>query len=220
MSTTRIRLIGVTAAALALVAGAGAAVSAQPGLDASFQGGTSLELREPRGMGGPFRGGGGGFGGLRGGLLDRFDALVRQETTYQTDDGLVTRRVDNGTLVAIDSGSVEYSLADGQTASATIDDDTEVIAFEEETVEFGRRGLTRQRLAAQEVEASSIAVGSEVLVWSESTSDGTFVAQRLVVQPEVAAADDTAAEAAESEDATGSEEVAVSPAPEVSPASA
>jgi hypothetical protein len=152
--------------------------------------------------------------------MDRFDALVRQETTYQTDDGLVTHRVDNGTVVSISGDSVEYSLADGQTASASLDDDTEVIAFEEETVEVGRRGMMRQRLAAQEVDPSSIAVGSEVLVWSESTGDGTFAAQRLVVQPEVTASDDSAADATDTEDGAASDDIAASPAPEVSPASA
>jgi hypothetical protein len=219
MITTRIRLIGVTTAALALVAGASAAVSAQPGLDPSSQSGTGLELRQPRGMGGPFREGPGGFGGLRGGLMDRFDALVRQETTYQTDDGLVTHRVDNGTVVSISGDSVEYSLADGQTASAGLDDDTEVIAFEEETV-MGRRGIIRERLAAQEVDPTTIAVGSEVLVWSASSGDDTFVAERLVVQPEISDSDDAADEAAAADEAESTGEVAATAAPEVSPASA
>lgn len=222
MITTRTRLLGVSAATLALVAGASAAVSAQPDDDdLSFGRGRSgfgerMELRDP------FRD---GRGGRLGGLADQFDGLVRQETTYQTDDGLLTRRVDNGTLVSVAENAVEYSLADGQVVSASIDADTEVLAFEEEIVELGRGGLMRRQLSAQSVEPTSIAAGSEILVWAESPGDGTFVAQRLVVQPDVAAADvaaadDAAADDAAADDAAVTEDAAASPAAEASPASA
>lgn len=227
MITTRTRLIGATAVSLALVAGAGAAVSAQPDSDITLHGRDRdrIELRDGFGRGG--RGGPGGFGETRG-LLARFDRLVRQETTYQTDEGLLTRRVDNGTLVSISADTVEYSLADGQTASASIDADTEVVGFQQETVEVGRRGTLRQRMVAQQVDPTSITVGSEILVWSQSSGGDAFVAQRLVVQPEAEADDATDDAAAPADDAgTTSEspapaavDAAASPAPEVSPASA
>jgi hypothetical protein len=210
---SRTRLVAVTAATLALVAGASAAVSAQPGEDDPFAPGRDwarmgdrMELRNP------FRPGRGFLGDL-----GRFDGLVRQETTYEGDDGIVTRRVDNGTLVSAADTSVDYSLADGEVASATIDDDTEVIAFDEQIVDLGMGGLMRRQLAAQSVEPADIAAGSEVVVWAESQDDGSFLAQRIVVQPVSDADSSTDADA---DTGTDSGDAVASPAPVASPASA
>jgi hypothetical protein len=203
MSTSRTRLLAVTAATMALVAGASAVVTAQSDDDpfARGRGGFGfeerLELRGQRGPGGFFRG------------LGSVDGFVRQETTLETDDGILTRRIDNGTLVSASETSVDYSLADGQSASATIDEDTEVVAFEEDLVEIGRRGLMRRQLSATSVEPTDLTAGAEVLVWAESQADGTFVAQRIVVQPEPTTDEDAA---------TSGTDPSADGAPEASPA--
>jgi hypothetical protein len=215
MNTSRTRLLAVTAATAALVAGASAVVTAQSDAVDPFapfaggRGGFGLEQRlELRGLRGP-------GGGLRG--LGAYDGFVRQETTLETDDGFVTRRVDNGTLVSASDTSVEYSLADGQSATASIDEDTEVVAFEEEIVEVGRRGLMRRHLSATSIEPTDLTAGAEVLVWAESEADGTYVAQRIVVQPEATADEDAAASEPDSD---SSADAATEASPLESPASA
>jgi hypothetical protein len=210
MHTSRTRLLAVTAATAALVAGASAVVSAQSGDDDPFTRGRGfglqdrLELRGLRGPGGWLRG------------LGDVDGFVRQETTIETDDGILTRRVDNGTLASASAGSVEYSLADGQSASATIDEDTEIVAFDEEVVDLGRGGLMRRQLSATSVEPTDLTAGADVIVWAESEADGTYVAQRIVVQPEATADED----ASTSESDADAADPAAEASPEASPASA
>jgi hypothetical protein len=96
----------------------------------------------------PFGFGGGGLReriGLRGLARGMWDGLVRSETTYQTDEGgLVTQRIDNGILSVAAEDSVDYTLATGESATATVDEDTNVIAFTTESVDFGR-GFHRER---------------------------------------------------------------------------
>jgi hypothetical protein len=210
MKTSRTRLLAVTAATMALVGGASAVVTAQSSDDDPFARGwrgfgleERIEMPGLRGQGGMFRG------------LGAVDGFVRQETTLETDDGIVTRRVDNGTLVSASESSVDYSLADGQSASATIDEDTEVVAFEEDIVEVGRRGLMRRHLSATSVEPTDLTAGAEVLVWAESQADGTFVAQRIVVQPEATPDEDAA-----TSDTDPSAGAAAEASPVASPASA
>ena len=210
MQTSRTRIMALSGATLALIVAGTAAVSAHPG------------DRGDRGDRGGFgRGGFGGFGGfergglfglrddLRMGIAGQLDQFVRRETTVETDDGLVTQRVDNGTATATGEASLDYSLASGETASVVTDDETEVVAFSEQTVELGRRGIARQRLVGELIELGDVAAGSEIVVWSGSQADGSFLAQRIVVRPvadatEAASTDDESAGEGEStsEDAT------------------
>ncbi len=115
---------------------------------------------------------------------------MRRETTVQLEDGVVTRRVDNGTVSATSDTSLDYALATGESASVTTDEDTQVVAFTEQTVE--RRGHTRTRLAPEEVALADIESGSQVVVWAQSQDDGTFLAQRIVIRPMLDEATDAA----------------------------
>jgi hypothetical protein len=144
------------------------------------------------------------WAGLGARLGMAFDGFVRRETTYQTDDGMVTQRVDSGTVSSVSEAAIGYSLANGEVASVGTDEDTQVISVSEQTVEVGRRGFSRQRLVPESIGLGDITAGSEVVVWAESGDDGTFLAQRIVIQP---VTDDAADEAAvdteaDSEDAT------------------
>ena len=128
------------------------------------------------------------------------DGFVRHETIFQTEDGVVTRRTDTGTVASTSETGVEYTLATGETASVTTDDTTEIVTLGTETVELGNSGRTRDRLVPETVALADVAAGTEVIVWSESQADGSFLAQRIVVRPAVVATDD-----ATTEDASGSD---------------
>ena len=179
MQTSRIRLLAVSAATLALIAAGTASVAAHPGdRDEDFgfgRGGMFSERLELRGM--------------LGGAIGGWDGLVRTETTYQTDDGLVTRRVDNGTLTATADASIAYTLATGETATVSTDDETEVIAFSTESVDFGR-GFSRERMVGESIAIADIAADSQIVVWAQAQEDGSFLAQRIVVQPAAEEAED------------------------------
>ena len=198
MQGSRRRWLTVGVASLALMVAGTASVAARPG-----------EGDDPSGFGfgGPFRqrlemrdmlrGGWGGF--------------VRTETTYQTDEGgFVTRRIDDGTLSAATDASLDYTLATGEAASVTLDADTEVVAFTSESVDFGR-GFHRERLVGEEIAATEIPAGSQIVVSADSQDDGSFLAQRVVVQPAV---DETDAVAEEDASTTESTEVAPVASPE------
>jgi len=181
MQTSKTRLMAISGATLALIVAGTAAVSAHP----------------DRGDRGDQRGGKGrigagfrqqlGSGALRDRAFDRIgakvDSFIRTETTFEDDDGLVTKRVDNGTVSGASDAALEYTLATGETASVSTDDDTQVVAFSEQTVEVGRRGISRERMVPEQVALADIEAGSEVVVWSESQDDGSFLAGRIVVQP-------------------------------------
>lgn len=193
MSTPRTRLLAISGATLALVVAGTAVVSAAPGDGRGQRGerGQSAQRFENRG------------GGIRGHVRQRIggqiDDFVRRETMLQTEDGTTVRRVDNGTLNAATDTSLDYTLSTGETVSVTIDEDTQAVAFAapEETAEGeGRRRFRGPRLRASEVAVSDIEAGSQIVVWATSEDDGAFVAQRIVVQPEVQTED------AESVDAT------------------
>ena len=182
--TPRSRLIAISGATLALVVAGGAVASAHPGGDA-----------DQRGFG-PARGQlfqrgaermGHGFAGLGGGLRDAFGAginsIIRHETVLQTEDGVMTRRQDNGTVTSATDTAVAYTLATGETVEVSIDDETQVIAFSEETIERGFR--SRIRMIPSEIAVTEVASGSEVTVLSESQDDGSFVAQRIVIRPDL-----------------------------------
>jgi len=202
MQTSKTRLMAISGATLALIVAGTAAVSAHP----------------DRGDRGDQRGGKGhigagfrqqlGAGALRDRAFDRIgakvDSFVRTETTFEGDDGLVTKRVDNGTVSGASDAGLEYTLATGETASVSTDDDTQVVAFSLQTVEVGRRSISRERMVPGQVALADIEAGSEIIVWAESQEDGSFLAERIVVQPVMdEGTDETADEAVtdETEDA-------------------
>jgi hypothetical protein len=222
MQTSRTRITAISAATLALVLAGTLAASAHPGdRDGSRGMGQGMGRM---GMGGPGwddMGGGGwddmdglglGRGGRLGGLLsDAADSLVRRVTTYQADDGIVTQRVDQGTVSATGETNLDYALATGETASVATDADTEIVSFSVESVELGNSGLTRERLMPQAVALTEVPSGATVVVWAESQADGTFLAQRIVVRP-AEAGDDSAVDDSGDADVEITE-VPASPAP-------
>jgi hypothetical protein len=202
MRMKRTRGLTVAAASLALVMAGTASVAAHPGNDEGPFG---------FGRGGLF----GGRGELRGLVRGAWDGLVRSETTYQTDEGtLVTQRIDDGTLSVATETSVDYTLATGETATVTIDEDSEVIGFTTESLESGR-GFERQRLVGESIDVTDIAAGSEIVVWASSQDDGSFLAQRIVVRP---TADEAADDMTSEEDAAAEDTTEVAPAASPEPA--
>jgi hypothetical protein len=230
MQTSRIRLIAISGATLALVIASTASVAAHPGgqddqrgfgraSEGRMEHGKSMQGRSQDGgramfdkraemgaaLGGAMRaemGGAmadamrgfmrgdmadamrGGMGGaMRGGFQDRMDQFVRTETTFEAEDGLVTKRVDHGTVDSASEAGLDYSLSTGETASVVTDEDTSVITVSEQTVEVGRRGFNRDRMVSEEIALTDIESGAEIAVWAESQEDGTFLAQRIVVHP-------------------------------------
>jgi hypothetical protein len=137
---------------------------------------------------------------------------VRRETTFEAEAGLVTRRVDNGTVSSAAGGSLDYSLATGESATVTTDDDTSVIAYSEQTVEIGRRGFSRDRLVPEEIELADIESDAEIVVWAESQDDGTFLAQRIVVQPAAEADTEEMTDDVGATDAEAADDSAIAPA--------
>jgi hypothetical protein len=252
MQTSRIRLIAISGATLALVIASTATVAAHPGDQDDQRGfGRASEgrMEHGKGMQGQFRDGGkamfgegaemrdgmrgfmrgdmadamrgamrGGIGGaIRGEFQDRMDQFVRTETTYEAEDGLVTKRVDHGTVDSASEAGLDYSISTGETASVVTDEDTSVITFSEQTVEIGRRGFSRDRMVPEEITLADIESGAEIAVWAESQEDGTFLAQRIVVHPAIDAdveemTDDVEATDAATPDAEISDDSAVAPA--------
>jgi hypothetical protein len=198
MNDRRIRLLAISGATLALVVASSAVVSAHGPRDDDRgfgMGRGRIGMDMPRGgavpgMGAEFR------GGLRGAL----DDVERRELTLQTEDGTTVSRVENGVVDGATDTSLDFTLASGETVSVTIDDDTDVIAFSEETVQRGR--WARQRLLPSEIEPSDVVAGDEVVVWSDSEDGGDFVATRVVVQPTVDETDDTAGDSEVDADAS------------------
>jgi hypothetical protein len=95
-----------------------------------------------------------------------------------------------------DEASLDFSLASGEAVTVVIDEDTQIVAFEEQ--EVTRRGWSRTRLAPTEVETMDIEPGSEIVVWSDSEDEADFVASRVVIHP---ADEDEATDAAETDQA-------------------
>jgi hypothetical protein len=180
MQTSRSRLLAISAATLALIVAGSASVAAHPGNRDDGYGMGQGRTWGP-GLGSDVRGDAWGAYGARLGMA--FEGLIRRETIYETADGLVTQRMDNGTVSSIAESALEYSLANGETASVSTDADTQVISFGEQTVQVGRRGLSRTRMVPQTIELADVSAGSQVVVWAQSQDDGTFLAQRIVVQP-------------------------------------
>ena len=199
--------LAVTGATLALVMAGTVVVTANGG-------------REDRGFGfgdGP----GGGFArGELGPLGDRLgfglgdDGVVRSETIVDLGEaGFLTRRVDSGTVTGASDTELTYTLANGEAATVSADEDTEVLTVSEVT-EDDDAGLFRRRLQSlDEIALSEIPADAEVVVWSEAGDAGTFVAQRVIVQPADDAADDVADDVAD--EATPADEVEPSATPAV-----
>jgi hypothetical protein len=173
------RLLAITGATLALVIASTAAVAAHGPRD------------DTRGFG---RGGGMGMDrwqgdtempGMRGWMRSGFHRAVsdfeRRETTIQTAEGTTSYRVERGVVDATSDAVIALTLASGETVSVGMDDDTDVVRFEERTVT--QRGWSRTRLLPIVVEPGDIEAGAEVMVWSTSEDGGDFLASRVVIQP-------------------------------------
>ncbi len=136
----------------------------------------------------------GGRGMGMGGGLRGLDAdFERTERMVQTADGVTTRRIEQGVVDAAGEASLSFSLGSGEAVTVVIDEDTRVAGFEEQ--EVTRRGWSRTRMAATEIEPTDIEAGTEVVVWSDAEDDAEFVASRIVVRPAETA--ETAEEAAD-----------------------
>ena len=208
MQTSRIRLAAISAATLALIIATTASVAARPGdrggpfgdCDQGTMSECGMSFGDgfgPGTMGEPGWGRMGGLGqrgDLRGQVWDMLDGaadgFVRHEMTYQTEDALLVHRTDQGTVTSTGDAVVEYTLATGEAASVSTDEDTQVLTFTTETVEVGRSGFARERMVPQAITLADIAAGSEVVVWAQSQDDGSFLAERIVVRPAADAATD------------------------------
>jgi len=188
MQNRNTRILALASATLALVIASTAAVAAHG----------------PRDDDGFGRGGGTGMLGWQGdlempglrsrlglGIRGAIEDIERQETTIQTADGVTSYRVERGVADVVSDAGIDFTLASGEAVSVGIDDDTAVIAFEEQTVT--RRGWSRARLAPMAVEPGDIEAGSEIIVWSSSEDGAAFLASRVVIQPALDATEDVEA---------------------------
>ncbi len=191
MKNNRIRLAAISGATLALAVAGTAGVAAHGPRDDDRGFGPGMGGRIERGMadmgfmGGP----------MRGQMGAAFNDFERREVTLQTATGTTVQRVENGVVDVATDSSLEFSLGSGEVVSVTLADDTEIVAFSEETVERG--GWSRQRMVPTEVAAADIAAGAQVVVWSASEDGSDFVAERIVIQPMTDTATDDAAPAEE-----------------------
>lgn len=195
MNTHRTRFAVISGTALALVLSGASIVSAQTdtttpqqvplqGIESiggdqdGFTHGMGGE-RGGRGFGGDMGGRGGrGFGGE---VLERFDGLVSQTVVRVDADGnVLTDKVEHGTVSAVADGSITIDLATGESVTIATDANTSAHSWD-----------TTGRPARTEIALADIAVGADVMVWSESQDDGSFLAQRVAVLPEAAATDST-----------------------------
>jgi hypothetical protein len=188
MQNRNTRTLALAGATLALVIASTAAVAAHgPRDDEGFGQGGGMGMQ---GWQGDLE-----MPGLRGGLglgiQGAFEDVERQETTIQTADGVTSYRVERGVADVVSDAGIDFTLASGEAVSVGIDDDTAVIALEEETVTM--RGWSRAHLAPTAVEPGDIEAGSEVIVWSSSEDGAAFVASRVVIQPVLDATEDVEA---------------------------
>ncbi|MFN8620232.1 MAG: hypothetical protein U0869_05740 [Chloroflexota bacterium] len=155
-------------------------------LNGGPQGGFGEHGRGPGGRGGD-QGGFGGQGGPGGdqglgmgrgmGIGQDVQDLVSQEVVRMDADGnVLTDRVQHGTVTANADGSLTISLATGDTATIATDANTSAYSWST----TGQPGRT-------EIAVADVASGADVLVWSESQSDGSFLAQRIAVLPAASA---------------------------------
>ncbi len=190
MNKNSTRTTAVLGTTMALVIAGTAAVSAAGPRDDRGPGSAGYGQRDigsQRERGAQMMPGARGMGGMRGLEAD----VERRETTIQTADGVTSMRVEQGTADSASDASLSFSLGSGEAVSVILDEDTEIVAFEEQGF-TDRRGWSHMRLAPTEVEAAAIEAGAEIVVWSDAADDGDFVASRVVIQP---AEDGDAAEA-------------------------
>jgi hypothetical protein len=195
MDKNTTRLAAVAGTTMALVVAATATVAAAGPRDRGFG-------QDEFGFGGRMGPGmelGRGFGGLRG--MD--EDFERREVTVQTADGTLSSRVEQGTLASADEASLTFSLANGEAVTVTLDEDSQVVGFEEQEEAFGE--WSRTRLAPTEIAAADLQAGSEIVVWSESEDGGDWVASRVVVTPADEAIEDDASATDEATDDTAPE---------------
>lgn len=197
MSTNRKRFAAVTGTALALVISGASIVSAQTDTttpqqvplqgEQSIGGGQGFDDQDgmTHGMGG--RGGDrGGFGGrgmggdLGGAVIGRFEDIVSQTVVRLDADGnVLTDKVEHGTVSAVADGSITIDLATGESVTIATDANTSAYSWD-----------TTGRPARSEIAVADVAVGADVMVWSESQDDGSFLAQRVAVLPVATTTDD------------------------------
>lgn len=185
MNTNRKRLAFVSGTALTLVLTGASLVSAQtPDTTTPRGGDAGMGALHGPGMGDMGgRGGRGGFGGDMGGggdrgeaILGRIDNLVSQETvTLDADGNTLTSRLQHGTVSAVADGSLSIDLATGESVT---------IATDANTAAYG--WSTTDRPARTEIAVADVAVGGDVVVWSQSQDDGRFLAERIAVVPVMA----------------------------------
>ena len=188
MQNRKTRILAMAGATLALVIASTAAVAAHgPRDDDGFGRGGGMGMQ---GWQGDLE-----MPGLRGGLglgiQGAFEDVERQETTIQTADGVTSYRVERGVADVVSDAGIDFTLASGEAVSVGIDDDTAVIALEEQDVTM--RGWSRAHLAPTAVEPGDIEAGSEIIVWSSSEDGAAFLASRVVIQPVLDATEDVEA---------------------------
>ncbi len=213
MKKNTTRATAVIGTAMALVIAGTAAVAAAPG---------DRGNRDDRGMNRGKAGIGAQMGGaakagprVGAGMRGLDPDFERRETSLQTADGISVKRVEQGAVDSATADALTFSLGSGETVTVVIDDDTQVVGFEE--TEQTVRGWSRTRLAPTEIEAAEIEAGAEIVVWSDSEDGADFVASRVVVVPAdeaEAAADETdaGAEADEAVEETVTEDAATADA--------
>ena len=92
--------------------------------------------------------------------------------------GFLTRRVDDGTVTSASDTELTYTLATGETATVSADEDTEVLAVTEVN-EDDDPGILRRAMTLDEIALADIPADADVVVWSEAGESGDFVAQRV-----------------------------------------
>ena len=198
-NTTRATV--VIGATMALVMAGTAVVSAAPGQrdDRRMPGGQGKAGIGAQMGGKMMPGARGGLRGGPGGLRGLAEDVERSERTLQTADGVTVMRVEQGAVDSAAPDSLTFSLGSGESVTVVIDDDTQVVGYEE--TERTVRGWSRIVQAPTEIDAADIEAGVDVFVWSGSEDGEDFVASRIVVQP----VDEAEAEADETEEAEADE---------------
>ena len=179
------RLAFGSGTALTLVLTGASRVSAQtPDTTTALGGDPGVGALHGQGMGDMGgRGGRGGFGGFGGGMggdmdrgeaiLGRIDNLVSHETvTLDADGNTLTARVQHGTVSAVADGSISIDLATGESVTIATDANTAAHSWS-----------TTDRPARTEIAIADVAVGADVVIWSQSQDDGSFLAERIAVVP-------------------------------------
>lgn len=139
------------------------------------------------------------------------DSLVRREVTLDLgDQGIVVHRQDRGTATVASEASLSYTLATGERASVTTDEDTRIVALAQvDVADDQARRFRGLRMSADEIDLADVTAGSEVVVVAESGEDGSFLATRIVVLPAAATDEGGTTDSG----AATTEDVEASPAP-------